>query len=116
MFLLAAYANMEPNPSKRQCVGSSSAPIVERTGRQQPFQYYILLAANFASMTLDLLPEGMVSVSGGPPHGEWRREGELLIVRWHSAPEEAKAKTLTYDPVASGVMKSRVQDVRFCNM
>ena len=116
MFLLAAYANMEPSAAKRQGVAKSCAPVPRAAGRQQLLHYVVAAAANFPNMTMDLLPDGCVSINGGFPHGEWRHEGDLLIVRWHWRSDEEKAKQIIYDPVVSGVMKSRVPEVRCSHM
>ena len=65
---------------------------------------------------MDLLPGGIVSIDGHDPHGEWRREGDLLYIRWHWKSIDAKAKDIVYDPHEGGVMRSRVSYVQYSHV
>jgi len=101
---------MEINLQKRPCVETLAGP-----GKQEPCRFYIVPAMEFPIMTMELLPNKLVSIDGGVPHGEWSREPDKITIKWNFASIPDKAKTRTYDHVVNGIMKSRVQDVHYCH-
>jgi len=101
---------MEINLQKRPCEETLAGP-----GKQEPCRFYIVPAMEFPIMMMELLPNKLVSIDGGVPHGEWSREPDKITIKWNFASIPDKAKTRTYDHVVNGIMKSRVQDVHYCH-
>jgi len=78
-------------------------------------RYIIAHAQRFPSQTLLLLGNGSVSVDGGPEHGSWFTTPQnTLVVRWHYRGIEAKSKWATYVHVHGYVLKSDVDDAKYC--
>jgi len=99
-------------------LGESSLQSIQRyvPPPQHGGYFKIIQAMNLPDMMMALLPNTKVSIDGGLPHGEWRREGEILYVRWHWNSEERKAKSNIYDPHGGGVMKVRTSDTKYSHV
>jgi len=108
---------MEGAGQKRHRGESSSQSIQRYVPPPQHGGYFkVIQAMNLPDMMMALLASGQVSINGGEPHGGWRREDEVLHVRWHWNSVERKAKSNVYDPHGGGVMKARVSDTKYSHV